>query len=267
MASGDAARTSLNSDETTAPPPGMYWVQMQGLWALRPIVDDHNHRGQINRSQHPEGVDRSTLEQQRAPLTEADRQWLAQSAGAACSAGALTEASMPASSTPRPEQLPGTQGVIEFRHQHCAPSFAAAVARDTVFAHPQPSTQPLLPSVSLQPQNEPDPDYQGWPDWLLQWGRRVEDEEGSDHAPGTSASPSAPPSPPGTPQRSMVKVALAPMRPSRLQRPTLAQGYALGPRGESPLRMEAGSRLRQRSGACPCHRRHLSLTIQVHVSR
>ena len=39
MFSGDAGPASQHAEELTAPPEGMYWAQVQGLWALRPIVD------------------------------------------------------------------------------------------------------------------------------------------------------------------------------------------------------------------------------------
>ena len=39
MASGDGPARIPHDQETTEPPPGMYWVQMQGLRALRPIED------------------------------------------------------------------------------------------------------------------------------------------------------------------------------------------------------------------------------------
>ena len=39
MFSGDAGPASQHAEELTAPPEGMYWAQVEGLWALRPIVD------------------------------------------------------------------------------------------------------------------------------------------------------------------------------------------------------------------------------------
>ena len=213
MASGGPGRPSEHADETTAPPEGMYWVQMQGLWALRPIDDLDQNRERESGSQPTERPARSALEQQRASLSDADRQWLSQSAGAACSAAALSEASAPpeGASSSRPERLPRTQGVVEFHHQHCSPSFAAAVAQDTASRLlPQPFTQPQpAPLPAPQPQDAPESFPQDWPDWLLQWGRRVEDDNGPDHVPGPSTSPSAPLSPPGTPRRSMFKGAPA----------------------------------------------------------
>lgn len=228
MASNDPARTLRHDEETTAPPEGMYWVQMQGLWALRPIVDLDYTDGQPNTNQHTERSARSTLEQQRAPLTAADREWLAQSAGASCStASASVDASAPAEGEggSRPEQLPRTQGVIEFHEQHCSPSFAAAVAHD---APPRVQPQPFTPPPPLPPPallggaqiggqlgaqpSEDLPEQQSleWPDWLLQWGRRVESGGGPADAPDPSAPPSAPPSPPTeTPQRSKHQRALA----------------------------------------------------------
>ena len=205
MASGGTGPELLHADETTVPPEGMYWVQMQGLWALRPIDDLDQNRERESGSQPTERPARSALEQQRASLSDADRQWLSQSAGAACSAAALSEASAPpeGAGSSRPERLPRTQGVVEFHHQHCSPSFAAAVAQDTASRLlPQPFTQPQpAPLPAPQPQDAPESFPQDWPDWLLQWGRRVEDDNGPDHVPGPSASPSAPPSPPGTPRR------------------------------------------------------------------
>ena len=229
MASSEPGRSSGHGEETTQPPEGMYWVQVQGLWALRPIADLDYNRVRANASQPTERAVGSTLAQQRVSLSDADRQWLSQSAGAACSAAALTEASaLPeGEGNSRLERLPRTQGVIEFRHQHCSPSFAAAVAHDTTpRVQPQPLTSPPpLPLPAPPPQQVPEQQHQVWPDWLLQWGRRVEDEGGSDHAPDPSASPSAPPSPPGTPQRSMVKV---PQRSPRCQH-TQRQKPALYP--------------------------------------
>ena len=213
MASSEPGRSSGHGEETTQPPEGMYWVQMQGLWALRPIVDLDYNRVRANASQPTERAVGSTLAQQRVSLSDADRQWLSQSAGAACSAAALTEASaLPeGEGNSRLERLPRTQGVIEFRHQHCSPSFAAAVAHDTTpRVQPQPLTSPPpLPLPAPPPQQVPEQQHQVWPDWLLQWGRRVEDEEGSGHAPGPSAPPSAPTSPPEKPQRSIVKKCLS----------------------------------------------------------
>ena len=199
MTSGDGPARIPHDQETTEPPPGMYSVQMQGLRALRPIEDVDHNDVHTDSSQHTENCARLTPEQPRVPLTDADRQWLAQSAGAACSAAALTEASTPSEGegSSRPERLPRTQGVVEFGQQHCSPSFAAAVAHDTARVQSQPVNLPL--PVAAQPQDVPEQNYhyQGWPDWLLQWGQRVEDVETSDHAPGPSTPPSVPPSPPG----------------------------------------------------------------------
>ena len=211
MASGGPGRPPEHADETTAPPEGMYWVQMQGLWALRPIDDLDQNRERESGSQPTERPAGSALEQQRVSLSDADRQWLSQSAGAACSAAALSEASAPpaGAGSSQPERLPRTQGVVEFHHQHCSPSFAAAVAQDTALRLlPQPFTQPQpapLPAAAA-PQDAPESFPQDWPDWFLRWGRRVEGDNGPDDAPGPSAPPSAPPSPPETPQRSMLKV-------------------------------------------------------------
>ena len=225
MASSEPGRSSGHGEETTQPPEGMYWVQMQALWALRPIVDLDSNRVRANASQPTERAVGSTLAQQRVSLSDADRQWLSQSAGAACSAAALTEASAPpeGEGNSRLERLPRTQGVIEFRHQHCSPSFAAAVAHDTTpRVQPQPLTSPPpLPLPAPPPQQVPEQQHQVWPDWLLQWGRRVEDEEGSGHAPGPSAPPSAPPSPPKTPQRSMVKKCPSPQHAKVCTHPQL----------------------------------------------
>ena len=96
MASGGAGPASQHAAELRAPPEGMYWVQMQGLWALRPIVDlDYNRSEREHSTQSTERPARSTLEQQKASLSDVDRQSLSQSAGAACSAAALTEVSGP----------------------------------------------------------------------------------------------------------------------------------------------------------------------------
>lgn len=230
MASNDPGRTLRHDEETTAPPEGMYWVQMQGLWALRPIADLDYTDEKPNSSQRTERSARSTLEQQRAPLTDADRQWLAQSAGASCStAAASVDASAPTvgEGSSRPERLPRTQGVIEFHQQHCSPSFAAAVAHDgPPRVQPQPFTPPPpgpAPAAALlggaqiggqlgaQPsEGSPEQQSQEWPDWLLQWGWRVESGGGGpSDAPDSSAPPSAPPSPPETPQRSKSQTALA----------------------------------------------------------
>ena len=109
MASNDSEKTMRHDEEATAPPEGMYWVQMQGLWALRPIVDPDYTDEQPSSNQCTERSARSTLEQQRALLTDADRQWLAQSAGAPCStAAASVDASAPTvgEGSSRPERLP-----------------------------------------------------------------------------------------------------------------------------------------------------------------
>lgn len=220
MASNDPGRTLRHDQETTAPPEGMYWVQMQGLWALRPIADLDYTDEKPNSSQRTERSASSTLEQQRAPLTDADRQWLAQSAGASCStAAASVDASVPTEGegSSRPERLPRTQGVIEFHQQHCSPSFAAAVAHDgPPRVQPQPFTPPppgpapaLLGGAQIgaqlgaqPPEGLPEQQSHEWPDWLLQWGWRVESGGGGpSDAPDSSAPPSAPPSPPETPQR------------------------------------------------------------------
>ena len=241
MASGNAPKTAGHGEEPTPPPPGMYWVQMQGLWALRPTADVDDRNAEAGTDRQRESQAGSTLEQQGALLTDADRQWLAQSAGAACSASALTEASAlsEGAGSSRPEIQPRTQGVVEFNHQHCSPSFAAAVARDTApLLQPHPSTPAPLPAPQPQPQDMPEQQHQGWPDWLLQWGRRVEEEEASHHAPGPSAPPSAPPSPPGTPQRSMVKVpVLGPCaRPPLLRRTCSLRAVSVWAREKSPCR-------------------------------
>ena len=199
MASGNAPKTAGHGEEPTPPPPGMYWVQMQGLWALRPTADVDDRNAEAGTDRQRESQAGSTLEQQGALLTDADRQWLAQSAGAACSASALTEASAlsEGAGSSRPEIQPRTQGVVEFNHQHCSPSFAAAVARDTApLLQPHPSTPAPLPAPQPQPQEPvqedmPEQQHLGWPDWLIQWGRRVEEEEASHHAPSLSAPPSA----------------------------------------------------------------------------
>ena len=232
MASNDSEKTMRHDEEATAPPEGMYWVQMQGLWALRPIVDPDYTDEQPSSYQRTERSARSTLEQQRAPLTDADRQWLAQSAGAPCStAAASVDASAPTvgEGSSRPERLPRTQGVIEFRQQHCSPSFAAAVANDgpprvqpQPFTPPPPLPVPVLGGAQIsaqlgaQPSEDlPEQRSQEWPDWLIQWGGRVESGEGGPgDAPDSSAPPSAPSSPPETRQRSKSQRALA-RRPAR----------------------------------------------------
>ena len=49
MSSGGAGPASQHAEELTAPPEGMYWAQVQGLWALRPIAGD------LERSVHLSG--------------------------------------------------------------------------------------------------------------------------------------------------------------------------------------------------------------------
>ena len=209
MSSGGAGPASQHAEELTAPPEGMYWVQMQGLWALRPIVDLDYNREREHSTQPTERAARSSLEEQGSSLSDADRQWLSQSAGAACSAAALTEASAPpeGESSSRLEQLARMQGVVEFHHQHAqsqrvhgGPERRNEGAATSQTQGIQPLTQPP------QPQAGTGQLHQIWPDWFLQWGRRVEGEGSSDHAPDPSAPPSAPPSPPEMPQHSMVKV-------------------------------------------------------------
>ena len=291
MAGNDPGRTLRHDEETTAPPEGMYWVQMQGLWALRPIADLDYTDEKPNSSQRTERSARSTLEQQRAPLTDADRQWLAQSAGASCStAAASVDASAPTvgEGSSRPERLPRTQGVIEFHQQHCSPSFAAAVAHDgTPRVQPQPFTPPPpgpAPAAALlggaqiggqlgaQPsEGSPEQQSQEWPDWLLQWGWRVESGGGGpSDAPDSSAPPSAPPSPPETPQRSKSQTALARSpcgHPQQAVRPPTASGaracsgqLASGsePRGEpSPLGCRSDAAAAALSASCRSNKRRL----------
>lgn len=252
MASGGAGPASQHAAELSAPPEGMYWVQMQGLWALRPIVDLDYNREREHGTQSTERPARSTLEQQKASLSDAGRQSLSQSAGAACSAAALTEVSGPpeGQGSSRLEQLARMQGVVEFHHQHAQslPVHGGPERRNegNPTALVQQGIQPLTPPQSQAATGQL---HQIWPDWFLQWGRRVEDEGSSDHAPDPSASPSAPPSPPGTPQRSMVKGPVkVPQRSphcqhTQLQKPALRVA-GLWAREESPETPES----RQQSG-------------------
>ena len=253
MSSGGAGPASQHAEELTAPPEGMYWVQMQGLWALRPIVDLDYNREREHSTQPTERAARSALEQQGASLSDADRQWLSQSAGAACSAAALTEASAPpeGESSSRLEQLARMQGVVEFHHQHAqsqrvdgGPERRNEGDATSQVQGIQPLTQPP------QPQAGTGQLHQIWPDWFLQWGRRVEGEGSSDNAPDPSAPPSAPPSPPEMPQRSMVKVpqlAAAHCQRPQLQKPAL-KAPGLWAREESPWHCDAGIE----AAASPC---------------
>ena len=130
--SGDAGPAWQHAEELTAldtaPPEGMYWAQGQGFRELRPIED--LERSVDLSGYRPRAVSgrpaRSTLEQQRASLSDPDSQWLShvlsQSAGAACIAAALTEE---ASAPPEGEgssrlarQLARRQGVVESHHQY-----------------------------------------------------------------------------------------------------------------------------------------------------
>jgi hypothetical protein len=243
MASGGAGPASQNAEELTAPPEGMYWVQMQGLWALRPVVDLDYNREREHSTQPTERPARSTLEQQRASSSNADRQWLSQTAGAACSAAALTVASGPpgGEGSSRLEQLARMQGVLEFHHEHAQSAPVHSGPERPNEANPTALVQQgvLRPPQAVTGQLHPT-----WPEWFLQWGRRVENDGGSDHAPDSPAPPSAPPSPPGTPQRSMVKSATAQPRcqhPHSSRSPPSQGGRPLGPRGE-PLALRWRSR-------------------------
>ena len=239
MASGGAGPASQNAEELTAPPEGMYWVQMQGLWALRPVVDLDYNREREHSTQPTERPARSTLEQQRASSSNADRQWLSQTAGAACSAAALTVASGPpgGEGSSRLEQLARMQGVLEFPHEHAQSVPVHSGPERPNEANPtalvQQGVRPVRPLQAVTGQLHPT-----WPEWFLQWGRRVENDGGSDHAPDSPAPPSAPPSPPGTPQRSMVKSATAQPRCqhplTQLQKPALTGWPASGPERRAP---------------------------------
>ena len=80
--SGDAGPASQHAEELTAldtaPPEGMYWAQVQGLSTPRPIVD--LERSVDLGGYRPRALSgrpaRSTLEQQRASLSDPDSQWL-----------------------------------------------------------------------------------------------------------------------------------------------------------------------------------------------
>ena len=231
---------------------------MQGLWALRPIADLDMSQLPPIAGLHPESAAKLATDQ-RAAWT--DQQLLAQSAGAACSAGA------PSAGTPsavdagtRVEQLARTQGVIGAPLNHVQPAHvnggtAGGVGSDTIARErPQPLTQTPPPL----PPPPPEQQHQGWPTWFLQWAHRVKDLP--DQPPGPSAPPSAPntpPSPPDTPQRSMVKVPqlAAPIHtthPPPLQRHPWSHRAAASARRGWPLQLkspEAG--LLWRSNACP----------------
>ena len=209
MATGDRAPT-LQHDEETAPPPGMYWVQMQGLWALRPIVDLDPSQLSRTAGQHTESWATSATEQ---GASWTDQQRLAQSGGAACCAAAATAGTPLASEGgTRLERLARTQGVIGALGNHAQLSqrhggTEGAEGNEMIArVQYQAQTQTLPPPP---PQQQPEQQHQGWPEWFLQWAHRVKDLP--DQAPGPSAPPSAPttpPSPPGTPQRSTVKSGL-----------------------------------------------------------
>ena len=210
MASGDEpALRCISDQEITASPPGMYWIQVQGLWALRPVMD--------------------------------------------------VEGSSPT------ERLQRAQGVIACNStaQPCAPSIAA-VAHDTA-RDLLPLTPPPLPAVVPL---RGVPDDQGWPDWLLQWGRRLEDEEVADNAPGPSVPPSVPPSPPE--RRSVASCIVPclrlPMRHDCAEPPTapevrtLAQGKPPGPRREpSPIRPQ------RKTAAVPWCRPKLPISLPLTI--
>ena len=200
----------------------MYWVQMQGLWALRPIVDLDSSCARTDTG-WPESLARSTVDLDCR--TETNQQSLAQSAGAACSAAALTAFTPSAveGGTRQARLAVRAQGVIGARdsyHAQLAPSHDEHEQRQdgaaTARAHPQAQTPrpPPPPPPHEQPQGTSqgltEQQNQGWPEWFLQWAHRV--KEGPDQgSPGPSAPPSAPttpPSPPGTPQRSTVKSGL-----------------------------------------------------------
>ena len=72
MFSGDAGPASQHAEELTAPPEGMYWVQMQGLRAL--IFDQYLERSDDLSWYRPRAL--TMLEQQRASLSDPDSQWL-----------------------------------------------------------------------------------------------------------------------------------------------------------------------------------------------
>ena len=82
MFSGDAGPASQHAEELTAldtaPPEGMYWAQGQGFRELRPIED--LERSVDLSGYRPRALSgrpaRSTLEQQRASLSDPDSQWL-----------------------------------------------------------------------------------------------------------------------------------------------------------------------------------------------
>ena len=228
MASGDPV-PALPHDEQAAPPPGMYWVQMQGLWALRPTVDIDSSFMRSDTNGHTESLSRATLEQEEPHPTGANQQKIAQSAGVACSAAALTALTSAAEGGSRMERLARTQGVIgppQIQHMPSARLNGGPEQRQegdvTARLQPQAPTPPLPPPP--QPAHVPEQQHQGWPDWFLQWAHRV--REGPDHPPGSSAPPSAPitppsPSPPGT-QRSTVSkplLAASPCGPAPLRRP------------------------------------------------
>ena len=217
MASDDKAPT-LEQDEKPAPPPGMYWVQMQGLWALRPIADLDMCQLSPIAGLHPAAM---SAAEQRASWT--DQQRLAQSAGAACSAAASSAGTPSAvEGGTLEEQLARTKGVIGVPPNHVQLAKVnggteGGEGSDTIARvrpRPLPQTPPSLsplppPQQPQQQQGGSEQQHQGWPNWFLQWAHRV--KEGPDQgAPGPSTPPSAPPSPPGTPPF---------VWPRRLQRP------------------------------------------------
>ena len=175
LASDEPAPT-LRHDEKTAPPPGMYWVQMQGLWALRPIVDLDSSCTRTDTG-WPESSARSSVEQQGAIWTEANQQRLAQSAGASCSAAALTAAGLPAveGGTNLERLAVRSQGVIDPRDSYNAEPASshggpeqwlegAAAGR----AHAPNLTPPPLPPPPPHQQQGggSEQQHQGWPSWF-----------------------------------------------------------------------------------------------------
>lgn len=198
----------ISDQEITASPPGMYWLQVQGLWALRPVMDVEGVRLRSGCREHRVSSHVTAL-------------------------------------------------------LNPAPSIAA-VAHDTA-RDLLPLTPPPLPMVVPL---RGVPDDQGWPDWLLQWGRCLEDEEVADNAPGPSVPPSVPPSPPE--RRSVASCIVPclrlPMRHDCAEPPTapevrtLAQGKPPGPRREpSPMRPQG------KTAAAPWCRPKLPISLLLTI--